>query len=158
MNREEYAAETAYVRGMIHDRDLFGRLLTIPGGRDVLLEHRRKGLAILAEPDRWESHDLAYAEWALKRIGECLAMMARERVRVRKRAAAKKRAASKKEADKVLIQFLAHLGCDLLWRHAWGDESDAHQITARGDFREAFLKFRTIFEKAGGKIPKEPKA
>lgn len=156
-SREEYDAETAHVRDLIYRNDLFGQLLTMPGGRDVLLAQRRKGLSVLAEPERWASNDLAYAQWAVHRIGECLAMLAKERIRVRKRAEAKKRAASKKDADKALIQFLAHLGCDLLWRHAWGDEAEAHHITARGDFREAFLKFRTIFEKAGGKVPKERK-
>ena len=158
MNRAEYDAETAHVRDLIFNNDLFGRLLTIPGGRDVLLAQRRKGLSILAEPDRWASTDLKYAQWAVGRIGECLAMLATERTRLRKRAEAKKRAAEKKGADKAMIQFIAHVGCDLLWRHAWGDEAEAHHITARGDFREAWLKFRAIFEKAGGKIPKEPKA
>lgn len=156
--REEYDAFTATVRDMIFNNDLFGRLCTIPGGRNVLLAQRRKGLSILAEPDRWAAKDLAYAEWALKRIGECLAMIAAERVRVRKRNEAKKKAAEKKGHDKAMLQFLAERGCELLWPHAWGDEAEAHHVTARGDFREAFLKFRTIFEKAGGKIPKEPKA
>lgn len=156
--RAEYDAETAHVRDLIYRNDLFGQLLKMPGGRDVLLAQRRKGLSILAEPDRWASADLKYAQWAVTRIGECLAMLARERVRLRKRAEAKKKASTKKDADKAMIQFLAHLGCDLLWRHAWGDEAQAHHVTAAGDFREAWLKFRAIFEKAGGKIPKEPKA